>query len=121
MTPQQILASKIVPAIRNYFTLGFLPDSTGSVPMALGKPTKTSKARLAWELAVWALLAVGIFIRQGLALPALDWTVQHLTPGSFAASAAISLAVFPTFMRWLNGRRSTPGLAHVATPFAFGF
>ena len=119
-TPPQQPPSKVIPAIRKHFALGFLPDAA-RVPLALGKPSKSSAARIRWDLVTWGLLAVGIFIRQGMVLPALDWKIQRLTLGSFLASAAISLAILPMFMRWVNRKRAKPGLAHVATPFAFGF
>ena len=91
------------------------------LPLMLGGGHTKKTRRVTWEVVAWLLVASGIFLRQGLSLPQVAWNLDRLTPGSFLASVVISLAFFPSFMRWMNRKRPQPGVAHVATPFAFGF
>jgi hypothetical protein len=107
--------------VRKFFSLGFSPEAQPEARLMLGGGRTGRTRQVAWEVAAWLLAACGIFLRQGLSLPHLGWSIDRLTLGSFLASIVISLAVFPSFMRWVNRKRSKPGLAHVATPFAFGF
>jgi hypothetical protein len=112
--------------LRQLFDLGFYPQPPDPERPTLGhERPKLGKslalARVAWDIACWILLALGIFLRQGLEFQPLSWRVERLTVGSFAASVVISLAVFPMLMRSLNRRRPRAGLLHVAVPFAFGF
>jgi hypothetical protein len=78
-------------------------------------------SKLAWEISAWVLVSLGIFIRQGIDIPALAWHIDHLSLGAFLASVAIALAVFPWFMRWFNKKRPKPGIEHIGTVFGFGF
>ncbi len=106
---------------RDYFNLGFSPTQLEEVPLALGGNGRERATKILWEVAAWLLVALGIFLRKALTLPGLGWDVSRFSLPAFLASCAISLAVFPPFMRWVNRRRSKPSFVHVATPFAFGF
>src|SRR6516225_4436584 len=101
--------------------LGFYPTS----PQMQGRPTLGTNvltlAQFGWDITCWILLALGIFLRQGLEIQNLSWRVERLSAGSFTASLVISFALFPMLMRRLNRRRPRPGLLHVTIPFAFGF
>jgi len=103
------------------FDLGFYPTAS----QMEGRPTLGTNnltfAQFAWDITCWILLALGIFLRQGLEIQSLSWRAEHLSAGSFTASLVISFALFPMLMRRLNRRRPRPGLLHVTIPFAFGF
>jgi len=101
------------------FDLGFYPDPKEE-RLLLGKKSLTS-AQIAWDVTCWILLALGIFLRQGLQIQNLTWHVERLTTGSLAASFVISFAIFPILMRQVNRRRPRPGLLQVTIPFGFGF
>jgi len=103
------------------FDLGFDPEH-GQIQdrLLLGKKSFTF-AQIAWDVICWILLALGMFLRQGLQIRDLSWQVERLTASSFAASLVISFALFPMLMRRLNKRRPRPGLIHITLPFAFGF
>ncbi len=103
------------------FDLGFLADKEQPPEkLLLGRKRRTA-AQVSWDITCWILLALGIFLRQGLEIQSLSWRVQRLTGASFAASLVISFALFPVLMRRLNKRRPRPGLIHLTAPFAFGF
>jgi hypothetical protein len=101
------------------FDLGFYPEPREK--LLLGKKKSLTFAQIAWDVTCWILLALGIFLRQGLQIQDLSWRVERLTAGSFAASLVISFALFSMLMRRFNKRRPRPGLLHVTVPFAFGF
>jgi uncharacterized membrane protein (DUF4010 family) len=106
----------------NFFNLGFFSEvKSEKVRLALGGKDRNKRNRRAWSLFAWFLVACGIFLRNGLSITAVSWNLNNLTIGSFLASCVISLAVFPSFMRWMNKQHPKPGLEHIATPFAFGF
>jgi hypothetical protein len=92
-----------------YFDLGF------TLPLQLGAK------QWAWEITAWVAVAAGMFLRQALNLPQLDWDTTKLDIGAFLAALVVGLAVFPPMMRWLNRRQRKVGLEHIALPFAFGF
>lgn len=73
-------------------------------------------SRLFWEVACWALVVIGIMVRQMVAdnSPALGM-------GELIASAVVGLVILPALMRHLNKISSRPGLQHVAVPFSLGF
>jgi hypothetical protein len=107
--------------VTDIFDLGFYPvPSSTRERLPLGRKSLTF-AQMAWDVTCWILLALGIFLRQGLQLQNLTWRVERLTVGSFAASLVISFALFPMLMRRLNRWQPRPGLLQAATPFAFGF
>lgn len=106
--------------VSGIFDLGFYPEGSQTRPI-LGKKKSLTTTQIAWDIACWILLALGIFLRQGLQIQTLSWRVQRLTVGSFAASLVISLALFPMLMRRLNRRRPRPDLVQLTVPFAFGF
>jgi hypothetical protein len=95
--------------VRDFFDLGFYP-------LELGAPK-----RLGWEVCAWLLLASGIFLRQGLELTSLTWHIDKLNLPRFLAAVAISFALLPSLMRWINRKRPEPGLEQVALPFTLGF
>ena len=108
--------------VQDFFDLGFFPAAESSqLPLQLGKPRASHVRRIIWEVAVWLLVACGIFFRQALSVVDAGWDVSRLSAGSFSASVVISLAVFPAVMRWINKRHQDPGIQHIAAPFAFGF
>lgn len=108
-------------SIRSHFDLGFAParsdDVAGAPPLWLGR----RRNGLGLELAVWLLLAIGVFVRQCLTFPPIEWNLGHVSMGSALGSLAIALAVFPAAMRWLNRRRRTLNMEHFSMAFAFGF
>jgi hypothetical protein len=73
--------------------------------------------RLYWELACYAMLCIGIVVRQAVGLG----NTSVLSLGGVGASLAIGFAVFPYGMRRMNKFRPQPGIAHVAFPFGLGF
>ena len=102
--------------IRNVFDLGFYRDDP-QIYLGGGLSWK----QIAWDVISWLLLSLGIFLRQGLDLTPLSWTLERLNWGAFLASVVIALAVFRFFMKRFNRSRPVPGFEHVAAPFAFGF
>lgn len=109
---------------KKFLNLGFYPrDIETELPLQLGKRPKTRSQwlKVRWQIAAWLLVAIGIFVRQGLQFPPITWDVTQLNVGTFLGSLIIALAVFPWFMRWINRKRPEPSLEHAAAPFAFGF
>jgi hypothetical protein len=76
---------------------------------------------LYWEVACWALVALGIVVRQILPTSVDNPHGTTLTPIAVIVSGVVALAIFPGIMRWLNSVPRTPGLAQVAIPFSIGF
>lgn len=72
--------------------------------------------RLYWDLACWALVVIGIVVRQLVASSSPAFSV-----GGLMVAAAVAVAVLPGLMRWLNRISTDPGLEHVAVPFSLGF
>jgi hypothetical protein len=116
---------------RQILDLEFLPNpeaqgleaaAGGLKPLNLGRQRKKlSRTQVFWDLGSWLLVSLGIFARQALVLPDMTWSLTRLHAGSLIGSAAVALAVFRFFMRWLNRRRSQPGFEHIASSFGFGF
>jgi len=99
----------------NFFSnLEFFPKDT-----RLGPRIQTK--RHLWTLAAYLLLSLGIFARQIIDFPNIRFNIAQINTPVLAASFIVGLAVFPPAMRWLNSRRTTPGLEHMLTPFTLGF
>lgn len=73
-----------------------------------------------WQVACWALVAIGILVRQ-LFLPNNRLDFSGFTLSLAVSSGVVSLAVLPFLMRWLNKVSPGPNLEQVAVPFSLGF
>lgn len=101
----------------NYFTnLEFLPAQSLD-EVELGR----SNRRQRWTAATYALFCLGIFSRQIIAFPRVEFAMANVRWSVLAASFIIGLALFPPVMRWLNRRRTRPSIEHVLTAFSTGF
>jgi hypothetical protein len=113
--------------IRGIFDLGFSEDPIRGKqlpqerPLNLGQSKPLTWKQTLWDVLAWLLLSLGMFFRQGLVVPDFAWMPDHLSLGAFLASVVLSLAIYPSFMRWFNRHRPRVGLEHVALPFSFGF
>lgn len=77
--------------------------------------------RMQWTLAVYFVLVAGVFCRQITAFPKVDMNLDNLRWGVLAASFILGLVVLPPVMRFLNGKRRTPGFEHILSAFGVGF
>jgi hypothetical protein len=92
-------------------------NTTGESSLYLGR----RRTSLMWDFYSWFALALGIFLRSGIQLPNLIWKVDALTWKSFLAALVVAFATFGPFMRWVNRRKTQPGLQQFTAPFTFGF
>ena len=113
-------------AFVRYLDLGF---STGNateilaqpkVSLPLGKRTAESRAWL-WTLGAWLALSAGIFLRQAILLLQMNWNFTRLSIAQASVSAVVALALLPPAMRWLNRKRTKPGMSQILASFSLGF
>jgi hypothetical protein len=74
-----------------------------------------------WTLGAYLLLSLGIFARQIIDFPTIRFVSSQANAAVLGASFIVGLAIFPPAMRWINSRRSVPGLEHLLAPFTIGF
>jgi hypothetical protein len=109
--------NSLLDGLSQYFlNLGFYPGQA-----ELGEDLQWQ--RLAWSLAAYALLVLGLFGQQAVNLTnrPIQISMANLQWQVFAASAIAGLALFPPFMSWFNKKRHEPSWEHVLWAFSFGF
>lgn len=93
----------------------------GAVLLGSGALRRWVPKRLGLELGSWVLLALGIFVRQNIAIPELAWSPANLSLAGLLVSLVVAAAVFPWAMRAANRLRTGPGLEMLLVPFSLGF
>jgi hypothetical protein len=105
--------------MKYFLDLNFYPEA----PVELGG--SLAQKRLYWTLLSYLLLAIGIFCRQCIPLPAqngvLDFSFANVRLTVALASSIIALAIFPPFTRWFNRRFRNASWGHLMWAFTFGF
>jgi RsiW-degrading membrane proteinase PrsW (M82 family) len=101
---------------RYFLDLGFYPSE---IEFGTGLPWK----RLAWSLAAYVLLFMGLLAQQiiDVTRPPFRLSVDKLDTSVFLASAVVAVALFSLFTHWFNSKREQPSWEHVIWAFSFGF
>ena len=98
--------------LARYFTnLEFNPGD-----IALGRAS-----RRAWTCAAYAAFCAGIFSRQLVAYPKIEFVQANMTYGVAGASCLVGIAVFPVIIRWFNRLRTKASVEHLVFAYSSGF
>src|SRR5579883_1157035 len=115
--------------LRNIYHVFPDDDAVTEKPLLLGKREKKpiSHAKLIWDWIYLVLMALGIFVRQGIDVAHLSLNSHGYTWVSFAISLVIAVAVYPCItiyhgaMKWALKRSAPGGPLAIAVPFSLGF
>ncbi|MGA7634369.1 MAG: hypothetical protein WCB11_26695 [Terriglobales bacterium] len=101
---------------RYFLDLGFYPSQ---IEFGTGLPRK----RLAWSLAAYCLLFMGLLAQQVIDVTKapIRVSLDKLDTSVFVASAVVAVALFPLFTHWFNSKRKQPSWEHIVWAFSFGF